>query len=123
MADHYRHHRDRKVFMAILAATLTTMGALTVIFNMDNEIMRNMWDFTTVIIVNLSVSLFVALFFVPALMEKIPLRKKEARVRVARKRKVVKFTWKYKRFIGFTWRFRKAWVILAILGIRLIAVH
>lgn len=116
MADHYRHHRDRKVFMAILAATLTTMGALTVIFNMDNEIMRNMWDFTTVIIVNLSVSLFVALFFVPALMEKIPLRKKEARVRVARKRKVVKFTWKYKRFIGFTWRFRKAWVILAILG-------
>ena len=75
-----------------------------------------MWDFTTVIIVNLSVSLFVALFFVPALMEKIPLRKKEARVRVARKRKVVKFTWKYKRFIGFTWRFRKAWVILAILG-------
>ena len=83
MADHYRHHRDRKVFMAILAATLTTMGALTVIFNMNNEIMRNMWDFTTVIIVNLSVSLFVALFFVPALMEKIPLRKKEARVRVA----------------------------------------
>ena len=62
MADHYRHHRDRKVFMAILAATLTTMGALTVIFNMNNEIMRNMWDFTTVIIVNLSVSLFVALF-------------------------------------------------------------
>lgn len=37
-------------------------------------------------------------------------------MRVARKRKVVKFTWKYKRFIGFTWRFRKAWVILAILG-------
>ena len=77
MADHYRHHRDRKVFMAILAATLTTMGALTVIFNMDNEIMRNMWDFTTVIIVNLSVSLFVALFFVPALMEKIPCGKKK----------------------------------------------
>lgn len=77
MADHYRHHRNRRVFMAILAATLTTMGALVVIFNMDNEVMRNMWGFSAVIIANLTVSIFVALFFVPALMEKIPLKNED----------------------------------------------
>ncbi len=74
MADHYSHHRNRKVFMAIIAATLTTTGALLVIFNMDNEVMRKMWGFSAVIIINLLVSIVVALLFVPALLEYFPLR-------------------------------------------------
>ncbi|MFR6541615.1 MAG: efflux RND transporter permease subunit [Butyricimonas virosa] len=53
---------QRKAFLAVLAATLTTVGAITVIFNMDNNIMKNMWDFSAVIIINLGVSLAVALF-------------------------------------------------------------
>ena len=61
MTDHYRHFHNRKAFLAVLAVTLTTVGALTVIFNMDNNIMRNMWDFSAVIIINLGVSLAVAL--------------------------------------------------------------
>lgn len=32
MSDHYLRRRDRKAFMSILAATLTTMGALVIIF-------------------------------------------------------------------------------------------
>ena len=56
MTDHYRHFHNLKAFLAVLAATLTTVGALTVIFNMDNTIMRNMWDFSAVIIINLGVS-------------------------------------------------------------------
>lgn len=116
MTDHYRHHRDRKVFMAILAATLTTMGALVVIFNMDNPVMRNMWDFTTVIIVNLLVSLAVALFFVPSLMEKIPLKHSPERKQWRKKRRVVRFTRRYERFIGFNRRWKKIWIGLALLG-------
>lgn len=116
MTDHYRHHHDRKVFLAVLAATLTTMGALVVIFNMDNPVMRNMWDFTTVIIVNLLVSLVVALFFVPALMEKIPLKVQPAKKQWKRKRRIVRFTRGYERFIGFNKRWRKIWVVLAVLG-------
>lgn len=116
MTDHYRHHRNRKVFMAILAATLTTMGALTVIFNMDNPMMRNMWDFTTVIIINLMLSLAVALFFVPALMDKIPLKERPAKKRIRRLRRVVVFTRRYRRFIRFNCRFRKGWIAVAVLG-------
>lgn len=116
MTDHYRHHRDRKVFMAILAATLTTMGALAVIFNMDNPVMRNMWDFTTVIIVNLTVSLFIALFFVPAMMDKISLKEKKGSLQWKRRRRIVRLTHRYSRFIYVEGKFRKWLVVLAILG-------
>ncbi len=71
MADHYKRNRDRKVFMAILAATLTTIGALSMIFFLDEETRFNLQDFSIVIIVNLMVSLLIALFLVPALSEKL----------------------------------------------------
>ncbi len=116
MADHYRHHHNRKVFMAILAATLTTMGALIVIFNMDNAIMRNMWGFSSVIIINLTLSVLVALFFVPALMEKIPLPPPNPVSHFQRLRKIVRFTGKYEQLISFTQRHRKLLFTLIILG-------
>lgn len=51
--------------MSVLAATLTTMGALVIIFFLDEKIRLNLQDFAAVVIINLAVSLFVALFFVP----------------------------------------------------------
>lgn len=116
MADHYRHHQNRKVFMAILAATFTTMGALVVIFNMDNEIMRNMWGFSSVIIINLTLSILVALFFVPALMDKLPLPSHHSGQHYRHLRRVVKFTRGYSRTIRFMQDHRKILFILVILG-------
>ena len=116
MADHYRHHKNRKVFMAILAATLTTMGALVVIFNMDNEVMRNMWGFSAVIIANLTVSVFVALFFVPALMEKIPLKPEKGKRLFKRRRRIVRYTRGYAKTIIFTKRFKIILAVIIVLG-------
>lgn len=116
MADHYRYHKDRKVFMAILAATLTTMGALVVIFNMDNEIMRNMWGFSSVIIINLTLSVVVALFFVPALMEKIPLLRQNTHRRYRHLRRTVRFTRRYERVIRFMQRHRVILFMIIVLG-------
>ncbi|MCM0319017.1 efflux RND transporter permease subunit [Bacteroides fragilis] len=79
MTDHILHRRNLKAFMSILAATLTTMGALVIIFFLDEKIRLNLQDFAAVVIINLAVSLFVALFFVPALIEKIGLRKRKRR--------------------------------------------
>jgi len=45
MTDHIRHHHDRKAFLSILAATLTTMGALVIIFFLDEKIRLNLQDF------------------------------------------------------------------------------
>lgn len=75
MTDHILHRRNMKAFMSVLAATLTTMGALVIIFFLDENIRLNLQDFAAVVIINLAVSLIVALFFVPAMIEKIGLRK------------------------------------------------
>lgn len=73
MTDHILHRRNMKAFMSVLAATLTTIGALSIIFFLDEKIRLNLQDFAAVVIINLGVSLFVALFLVPSLMEKLKL--------------------------------------------------
>lgn len=77
MSDHYLRRRNLSAFMSILAATLTTMGALVIIFFLDEKIRLNLQDFAAVVMINLGVSLLVALFFVPALIDKIGLRRRE----------------------------------------------
>lgn len=116
MTDHYRHHANRKIFMAILAATLTTMGALIVIFNMDNAVMQKMWGFSSVIIINLTLSVLIALFFIPALMEKWPLGVPAVRYRYRRLRRAARFTRRYERFIRFIRRYRVILFVIVCLG-------
>ncbi|MDE6697671.1 MAG: efflux RND transporter permease subunit, partial [Muribaculaceae bacterium] len=69
MVDHYLRHRDRNAFIAILAALLTTIGALVIIFFLPEQLQKDLHDFSWIIIINLGVSLIVALLFVPALIE------------------------------------------------------
>ena len=77
MSDHYLRRGNRKVFMSVLAATLTTIGALVIIFFLDEKIRLNLQDFAAVVIINLGVSLLVALFFVPSLIDKIGLERRK----------------------------------------------
>ncbi len=77
MTDHIMHRGNRNAFMPILAATMTTVGALSIIFFLDEKIKLNLQDFAAVVMINLSVSLAAALFFVPAMVEKIKLKKRK----------------------------------------------
>ena len=87
MSDHYLRCRNRKAFMSVLAATLTTMGALVIIFFLDERIRLNLQDFAAVVMINLGVSLLVALFFVPSMIDKIGLkRRKKSSLAVAKRR-------------------------------------
>jgi multidrug efflux pump subunit AcrB len=115
MTDHIRYHRNRKVGISLLAATLTTIGALVVIFFLDEASKLTLSDFAAVVIINLSVSLAVALFFIPSLLEKIKLVPKFNAMIVKRKRRVVKFSRIYLRSINFIIRFRAAFIVLGIL--------
>lgn len=83
MTDHIRNRHNRKAFLSILTATLTTIGALVIIFFLDEKIRLNLQDFAAVVIINLAVSLAVALFFVPAMIEKLGLGQKKHKVRKA----------------------------------------
>src|SRR5574344_2030425 len=71
MADHYSYYRNRKTFLAIFAALLTTIGSLIVIFFLPKELQDNLYDFAWIIIINLTVSLLVAFFFVPSLVDQL----------------------------------------------------
>lgn len=115
MTDHIRYHKNKKVGVSLLAATLTTIGALVVIFFLDEASKLTLSDFAAVVIINLSVSLAVALFFIPSLLEKIKLSPKFNALIIRRKRRVVRFTKFYTRCIGFIIRFRVAFIIFAIL--------
>ncbi|MCE2617493.1 efflux RND transporter permease subunit [Phocaeicola oris] len=116
MTDHIVHRHNIKAFMSVLAATLTTVGALSIIFFLDEKIKLNLQDFAAVVIINLIVSLFVALFFVPSLIEKIGLdEKRNIQLKTRTKRLTVYFTNFYQKLISWLCRYKVVAFILLIL--------
>lgn len=118
MADHIRTHQNRLAFLSVLAATLTTIGSLAIIFFLNEEIRLNLQDFAAVIIVNLFVSLAIALFFVPALMDKMGLNKRKVRrnVRFAFIQKwKLKGSLLFRKYYGAQIRFMCRWRVVVCL--------
>lgn len=116
MVDHYSYYYNRKAFLAILAALLTTIGSLIVIFFMPEYIQRDLYDFSWIIIINLTVALAVALLFVPPLVSqfryssRMPVRKER------RFRQVIAWTRFYRKYIVFTQRHKWVYYILLVLA-------
>lgn len=82
MIDHLRNQGNKHVFIAVLASTLTTVGALSVIYFLDEKYRFNLIGFAQVIVINLVVSLWIALFLIPALFQKLPIKPKKSKVTV-----------------------------------------
>ena len=122
MADHLRRKNNNLSFMAILAATVTTIGSLSVIFFLDERLRLSLQDFAAVIIVNMAVSLLIALFLVPALIDKLKMKRKRTRCRRKgqrfrkRKRAYVFFAHPYMAIIRFLQRWRIAVVATLVLA-------
>ncbi|MDR3268370.1 MAG: efflux RND transporter permease subunit [Tannerella sp.] len=126
MADHIKHRHDRNAFLPILAATLTTIGALAIIFFLDDKIRLNLQDFAAVVIVNLAVSLCVALFLVPGLIDKLNLftpkppkvrrRRRFIALRRFLRRLPVRFSRYYIRQMAFCCRWKKSVCLLLVLA-------
>ncbi len=68
MTDHWRRCRNLEAILPIVAATLTTIGALSIVFFLDERLRLNLYDFAVVMIVNLTLSVFTALWLVPAIL-------------------------------------------------------
>lgn len=116
MVTHLQKQKGLRVFISLLAATLTTLGALSVVFFLKENQKILLIDFTYVMLINLSVSLVVSLFLVPALMEKLYRQKSDAAAPVRIRKRVIRITNFYSRFIGFEKRFKWAFFILIILA-------
>ncbi|MDR2057727.1 MAG: efflux RND transporter permease subunit [Dysgonamonadaceae bacterium] len=118
MSDQIIRQGNKKSFLAILSATLTTIASLIIIFFMEEKIRLNLQDFAKVIIINLSVSLFIALFLVPALIDKLRVKNYELRVR--KRKKILNsylstFNSFYASLCRFLWRWRVPTCILIVL--------
>lgn len=116
MAEHIRQRSNLSAFLAILAATLTTIGVLSIIFFLDDAVRLNLMDFAAVVVVNLLVSLLVALFFIPALAEKIGFAKRAKKNFRPANRRALRFSNCYKRQILFMKRYRYACYLLLVLA-------
>ncbi|UZR97353.1 efflux RND transporter permease subunit [Chondrinema litorale] len=116
MLDHLRHHGNKHAFLSILAATLTSIGAILIVFLLDEAQQINLLDFAYVIIINLSVSLLIAYFLIPSLFEKIPLKTKKNKTYFKRKKKILRFEKYYGNFIRFEKRFKWIGIIIFILS-------
>lgn len=117
MIDHYQRYRNLKIFMSLLGATLTTAAGLVVIFFLPEENRLDLTDFTYVMLITLLASLPVALFFVPAFLERAKIKAKTFSRR-KNHRKIKSILWLKKVYfylLSFLLRFRKTALLLAIL--------
>jgi hypothetical protein len=115
MTDHIKYHHNRKVGISLMAATLTTVGALVVIFFLDEASRVTLADFAAVVIINLMVSLLVALFFIPSLAKSISFAEKITVVHIRRKRFAVRLRRHYEKAIRSFIRYRKVYIAAAVL--------
>lgn len=113
MADHYAYYRDRRAFTGILAAMMTTVGALVIVFWLPDYLRHDLKDFSVVVMTNLLVAVAVALFFTPALVAQFGVtRKKTFLKRNLHTRFVVWFSRLYSCYAGMG---QRQWARCALL--------
>ncbi|MEP0712259.1 MAG: efflux RND transporter permease subunit [Algoriphagus sp.] len=117
MIDHLHKHKNRRVFLALLAASMTTIAALMIVFFLPEEDRKNLTEFSIVVSVMLGISLLIALVFTPAFYQvmfkesvsqgrKLTLPKLRSRAKALRS---------YEKGIAWTAKYRKSFIVVLIL--------
>lgn len=112
MVDHYSYYRNRRASLAILAALLTTIGSLVVVWWLPEYLQKDLFDFARIIMVNLSVALLVSIMFAPTLTECLRYDSRNYKPSGAKRRAVV-MKRIYSRYVAFTQR--RKWIYALIL--------
>jgi multidrug efflux pump subunit AcrB len=116
IVEDLRHTGRNRIFAAILASTLTAIGALSVVFMLEASQLVRLYDFAIAIILNLLVSLPIAYYFIPALLEQMPIRIRKSAMMIRRRRRLVKWSKAYQRQLRFMLRWRWTFFLLFILS-------
>ena len=117
MMDHLHKYRNRKVFIALLAASLTTVVALMMVLLLPEEDRKSLTEFSIVVSVMLGVSLLVALFFTPAFYEVLFKKsvQKGRKLTLPKLRRRVNWLRRYESGIAFTAKYKKTFLIAVLL--------
>ncbi len=115
MSDHVRKKGNQAIFLAILAATVTTIGALAAIFLMEKNQRENLVDFFLIFSINLTMSLVTALILIPALSSLFGVRD-QIRFRRKLASKLAGINRVHRNYIGFVSRYRLVIPLVFILS-------
>ena len=110
MVDHLVQRKNRKVFISIFAATLTTIGALSIIFFLDAAYQFYLIDFVWIVVINLSVSLITSLFLIPSLAIRLHLEKRNTMYSFRRRKAIVQFSRLYTHILTIFLQ-KKKWAV------------
>lgn len=119
MLDHLHKKKNSRIFLALLAASLTTIMALLMVLLLPEEDRKDLTDFSIVVSINLATSLLIALFFTPSLYQllfKEELKRASKMVSIKGLRRRVRWFSAYSRSIKFVVKYRKAFIFIVILG-------
>lgn len=100
MVDHYSYYKNRNAFIAILAAMLTTIGALVIVFWLPDFLKHDLKDFSIVVMINLAIAIIVASVFIPSLVEVFGFSNKKKILMISwRSRIVILFSNVYHKYV------------------------
>lgn len=100
MVDHYSYYHNWKAFIGVLAAMLTTIGSLVIVFWLPDFLRHDLKDFSVVVITNLAIAIIVASIFVPALTDRLRFfNRKNIKKRTPRIRFAIAFSRIYQRYV------------------------
>jgi len=116
MANYLLQQQSMRGFTAILGSTLTTLGALVVIFFLSQNERATLIDFAIVVFINLSVSLGVTLFLIPALISRFNVKNRTEKSYRNQKKLMLRMNRVYKWYILRFHKWRWAMALIAILG-------
>jgi len=119
MVHHLRSQGNFKIFPALLAATLTTISALSVIWFLPELWKISLLNFAKVIIINLAVSLMIVYWLIPALLDKLlesPNKINVSKFVFSKKNKtILHINSFYEKLLRLIFRFRKLAIIFVVL--------
>lgn len=115
MAEELRTKKRPNIILEIVATTLTSVAALLFVFFLDNETQLLVRDFSTIIIINMVLSVVVALYFTPAIFRQLRAQDRQPKISIANRRRIVKVQRLYINFIRVLHRHKKKAFIIIIL--------
>ena len=116
MISHYSYYKKRNILSAILAALLTSIGSLSVIFLLPEDMQLILTDFAQVIMINLAVAVFISIFLIPSLVDEYNISYRSGNLSVRSVRKMIGFNVLYRKYIEVARRFRWAIPVILVLA-------
>lgn len=127
MLDHFHKRKNKQIFLALLAASLTTIAALLLVLFLPEKDRLNLSEFSIIVAVNLTSSLAVALWYTPSLYSLVyPIRKQQIKSTFKsnyidtkkNKKRLIRnqILLVYSKCIHWIARYRKVFILLNILA-------